>query len=355
MKRTTEILRVLSKDGITLEGKLDLPQGQQADKLVIFVNGSGPNTYDNRRDKGDGTQFLFYDLFAQEFCKRGAAFFRYSTRGCFPSEEAPFYCRIDETAYQTYCPNTSVLDLEQWGNFLLEDKRLKGAKIYLLGWSEGTMIAPLVAIRGNLKVSALLLAGYANDKMEEVLDWQQSGESDLVFYRQYFDYDGDGKISREEYEQDRFGLRSFLGNPRFEDLDKNSDGFLDVSDFADLNRDTKQAVFSAIERGDDDWLRENYPVRLTTNWFYGHRKLAPNRETLLSVEQPIHIFHGEFDANVPVSGARAICEAFEAAGKKNLTLHIYPSAAHTLNYEKFLYTGEPSRELSDIFNAVTLC
>lgn len=52
---------------------------------------------------------------------------------------------------------------------LKKNEKLKNAKIVLLGWSEGTIIAPLVAERNNVEISSLMLAGYCNEKCRTLL------------------------------------------------------------------------------------------------------------------------------------------------------------------------------------------
>lgn len=110
--RTTETMSIISRDGHKLIGKLDLPAQTPVSRLVVFVNGSGPNTCDNKRDKGDGSCFNFYDLLAKELTDRGIGFFRYSTRGCTERDQPPFYCTIDWEEYGTYNPGTCVADIE---------------------------------------------------------------------------------------------------------------------------------------------------------------------------------------------------------------------------------------------------
>ena len=139
--QTTELWQVTAEDGYTLTGKLDLPAGEVR-RLVVFINGSGPNTYDNTRQLDETTTYNYFDLFAERLTAGGTAFFRWSTRGCTPGDEPPLYTDIDEAAYQTYVPENSIRDAETVVRALREDERLANCPLTLLGWSEGTMIAP---------------------------------------------------------------------------------------------------------------------------------------------------------------------------------------------------------------------
>lgn len=349
----SEVRTITAYDGYQLQGKLNVPHRGKVEQLVVFVNGSGPNTYDNRRSTGS-MEFNYFDFFAQHFAREGAAFFSSSTRGVTPGDTAPLFANIDETGYQTYTPQNVVQDTESIIRALQQDERLKDAKIYLLGWSEGTMIAPKVAQRGNVRVDGLLLAGYVNGTMEETLEWQQTGGSSMVVYCQYFDYDGDGAVSQAEYEEDRYQVKAALGlaEVAFSELDLDKNGRLESADFAAMLADTKEALFSAIERRDDQWLAENYGVRLTSNWFWNHRAFTPNRDMLLELDLPISIFQGEADANVSVQQSRDIKAAFDQAGKQNLTLHTYAGADHDLNFAYYLATGSLPQGFVDLFHSL---
>ena len=111
LDRDTTLLTHNAADGVTLTGKLDLPAGEVR-RLVVFINGSGPNTYDNTRQLDENTTYNYFDLFAERLTAGGTAFFRWSTRGCTPGGEPPLYTDIDEAAYQTYVPENSIRDAE---------------------------------------------------------------------------------------------------------------------------------------------------------------------------------------------------------------------------------------------------
>lgn len=346
----SQIITVETFDGLSFEGKLRLPEGG-ADKLVIYVNGSGPNTYDNHRESGE-LKFNYFDLFAQRFTAEGAAFFSYNTRGVTPGTEPPYFADIDEEAYQTYIPSNEVKDVVSIIRRLTALPELAEAKVYLLGWSAGTIVAPLAALEGEARVDGLLLAGYCNETMADTLEWQQTGGSAMVLYKAYFDVDGDGRISESEYAGDPYGVSQALGGAAFAELDVTGDGYLDREDLSVLLKDTREAVFKAFDGGDDQWLNENYGVRLTSAWFTDYRRLAPNKETLLKLDLPIHIFQGGLDANTPVEDTYAIEESFRAAGKENLKIHVFGDHDHDLNYLLYPMEGAVSEGLQAIFDTV---
>ncbi len=347
-KTLTEFMSFTAFDGYTLEGKLNLPaNSSEIRKLVIFVNGSGPNTYNNRRTLGD-EEFNYFDVFAEQLNQEGIAFLRTNTRGVSIGNTPPMFDQIEEEAYKTYTPQNVVQDHETIIASLKQDPRFEHTKIYLLGWSEGTMIAPAVAARGNVPVDGLLLAGYCNQTMDEILAWQNSGESSMIFYRQYFDYNEDGIVNQAEYEEDRYQLKEYLG-ATFEEIDQNQNGEIDAPDFEVMLRPFKTALYEAIDNRDDAWLKDNYSVRLTSNWFLAHRDFTPNRVTLPSLNLPVHIFHGTYDANVPVQQVYDIEKTFRELGKTNLTTHVYQKADHDLNYTNYLTTGELPEGFADIF------
>lgn len=349
---TVAVRTIPSFDAYPLEGRLYLPPDQSPRALVIYINGSGPNTNQNTRQLSANTTFSYFDLVASGFNEVGAAFFSYSTRGVTASDTPPFYHTIDPQAYQTYLPEHSVQDVAAIVRALRTDSRLHDCPIYLLGWSEGTMIAPKVA--QLVPVDGLLLAGYVNGTMQQALDWQQTGGSSMVTYCLYFDADGDGKVSQVEYENDRYGVRPALGLEQvaFPELDADGDGQLTASDFATLLAPSRQTLYDAIARSDDAWLAENYPVRLTSAWFHAHAYFTPNRDMLTELDLPIIIFQGQADANVPVQDTLDIQAQFAALGKDNLTIHLYPNADHDLNFASYLSTGIWPQAWCDLFAAV---
>jgi len=357
---THEILEMSSFDGYILKGRLVLPEGKDSiSKLVIFVNGSSANTYLNRR-----VGFNFFDTFADEFSDLGIAFFSYNTRGVSLGDSPPMFYEINEEGYQTYLPLNQVEDIFYMINALKENERLKDCKVYLLGASEGTIIAPLVAEKYPDAVDALFLWGYANQNMKDVLIWQNSGGSSMVWYRAHFESDAQGRIDKESYEADPNSvIASILGNAAFNDLDVNNDGYLDEKDFTVIMAEsigfTIDDILSAIEKKDDMWLRNNYGlmdgvsyIPLTSAWFLEHFSLRSNMDVLPLLDLPVYIFHGTLDQNVDVRGVFQIYEKFRELEKTNLTINVFENHDHNLNYFDIILYNTMPEGLQAIFDAI---
>lgn len=163
------LLEINAVDGYPLEAMLSIPD-EKPQKFILYANGSGPNTYNIKRQNADGTFFNYHDFFANEFTCLNIGYCRYSTRGVTDGKNAPYFSDIDDAQYGTYLPHNSVSDIECIIKYIRSE--YPGVSVYLLGWSEGTIISPIVALNGNVKIDGLLLCGYCNENLRETLIWQ---------------------------------------------------------------------------------------------------------------------------------------------------------------------------------------
>jgi len=338
-----EVIKFTLFDGETVEGKLSLPPtAAKIQEIVIFVHGTGPATYDNHRKFGQ-LEFNYLDYFADEFNRRGIAFFTYNKRGVTRGETPPSFEKIDRDKYRKVVPSVEVRDIAAYISTLRRDKRLRNAKVILLGWSEGTTLASLAAQDKTNRVSALFLNGYLNDNLADVIKWQNNGGSSMVNLRAAFDTDKDGAISRAEYESTEKNPAAFrtgaMQNTKFEQLDLDKDASITTADFAALLKPRYDAIFAAIERGDDDWIWNNY-FHVSTAWLKEHFALEANKDRLLRLKLPIYIFHGTADANTPVEGVYDLRKRFDRAGKKNLHEYIFAGHNHDLNFVDWVLRKE---------------
>jgi len=353
----SEIIKVRLSDGETIDGKLVLPKdSSNVQMIVIFVHGTGPNTYLNKRKIGN-IEFNYFDLFADEFTRRGIGFFTYNRRGVEISDKPPMYDIIDSIKYAKYLPSTEVVDIESIISCLRKDSRLKQSKIALLGASEGTIIASMVADRRAERVDALLLFGYANENLFDIIKWQFSGVSSIINLRKFFDVNKDNIISREEYESTDsmavIGRTKVLKNVSFDALDVVKDNTLDFRDFASKTANYYEYLLKMIDSGNDAWIWKNY-FKVTSRWLKEHFQLEANKTRLLRIDIPIYIFHGIDDSNVPIDGVYDIQSKFKEANKTNLKCFFYEGHNHDLNYLDWPLKHHISNGLNSIFNTSEL-
>jgi pimeloyl-ACP methyl ester carboxylesterase len=277
-------------------------------------------------------------LFANEFNNRGIAFFTYNRRGVTIGNTPPYYDSVDMEKYRKYLPSVETEDIAAIISGLKLDKRLLNAKVVLLGWSEGTILAAMVADKKKSAVDALLLAGYANDNIFDIIRWQNSGEPSILNIKKYFDADHNGVISRQEYESTEKAPTSLrtgsFRNARFEQIDVDKDSVVSSGDFKIINGPRLKAIMDAYDRKDGDWIWKNY-FRVTIEWLTEHQSLEANRTRLPRLEIPIYIFHGEDDANASVKGVYGIRDIFAEKQKSNLQCFVFKGHNHDLNFLDF--------------------
>lgn len=156
------------------------------------------------------------------------------------------YVNVDEEKYKSYLPSMSIEDIEVVVSYFKSQDKFKNAKVILLGFSEGSTIAPIVALNGKVKIDGLLLAGYSNENMKTTLEWQLTCGSSMVNMCKWFDYDNKGYITKADFKEDRYKVRkTYLKNKWFWCYDVNHDGIIDRKDFEIQLKNYKNKVFKA--------------------------------------------------------------------------------------------------------------
>ena len=350
--RAQEIVRIPSFDQVIIEGRLHVPASGYINKIVIDVPSSGPHTYENRRQLGRSTVFKYHDYFMDEFARRGIAYFSYSTRYTVPdSTTPPNYDKVDKERFFSYTPSIKVKDLEAVVAFLKKDSRLASSRFAILGFSEGTILATMLAERKRVSVDGLFLAGVPTEDTYSTIQWQLSGQSSMINYRRFFDTNKDKIIQRAEFEAADPRARARVGGKSFTELDVNADSVLTADDFQQILASYRQQVFAAIDANDNEWIWSSF-FRVGAPWIKEHRAIEPNRTRILRLDLPIYLFHGTDDASCPVEGVVELQRRAQELEKRNIHVLVFPNHDHSLEFLGWVVTRSLPDGLKAVFDAI---
>jgi len=354
----SEILSITSTDGYVFQSRLTMPDGDgEVAAIVIDAGTSGPNTFLMTRYTPGIGQWNYFDFWANEFVNNGVAFLSSNTRGVTPNSNPPGFLQIDEAGYLTYLPSNVVEDVYHMIRTVQSNPRLANAQIFLLGMSEGAVIASLFEETHPGMADALFMIGTPMTNMYDVVRWQGSGENVMMVLRTLFETDEYGRITQEAFYAGPW--ETYMGAP-FQALDLNQDGFFTAEDLRMVwalqglpsHMYNPDIMLDAIRRGDDEWIRVNYPVLLTSKWFLEHFDLRSNMELLPELDLPIYIFHGTLDMSVYVGYVVELYELLNEIGRSNITINIFPGHDHDLDWNLPAFHGEMSDGIRAVLDAV---
>jgi pimeloyl-ACP methyl ester carboxylesterase len=347
-----EVVRIPSFDGETIEGRLDIPSLGFKNTIVIDIPSSGPQTYENMRRVGRNTIFKYHNFYRDEFSRRGIAYFSYSTRYTLPDPaNPPNYDKVEKEKFFSYTPSVKLKDLEEIVRFLKKDARLASSRFILLGFSEGAIIAAMLAEGRRVPVDALFLAGTPTDNAYETIRWQLSGKSSMINFRKFFDSNKDRVIQKAEYEEADPRAIARAGGKSFSELDRNADSVLTEEDFRLILAPQLGQILAAVEKGDNEWIWNSF-FRVGTPWIKEHRTLEPNKARIMKLELPVYLFHGSDDANCPVEGIMQIQKEAQEKNKRNIRVFIFPGHDHTLEFLGWVVTKSLPDGLKALFQEI---
>ncbi len=110
-------------------------------------------------------------------------------------------------------------------------------------------------------------------------------------------------------------------------------GHYGTEELSHASRPRRDAILKAVDERNDAVLWQAFPgVNLSSAYLLDDWNGPPTHVTLLKLDIPIAIFHGELDGTVSMEGVREAEKAFRAAGKTNLVARAYPGHDHDLNW-----------------------
>jgi len=335
-----------SQDGQELFGKLTVPDGVTRAPVVLMIQTAEAQTADSRV-QGPRGSIDFFDLYRRELAAMGVAFFSYEGRGIRLGDKPPRYVAIDRALFNTATLERKVQDAMAAVQTLKSRPDIDGSRILLTGVSEGTLLAAETASRMPKDVKALALSSVVTDIREAVKFMMTDGA--FLQHQRFWDVNNDGRITAEEFEADRLGVRR-AAKLEFASLDANGDGVYTPED----RRIVAKSLLAAADAGDADavwngFLKASTAVELPDGWLKDHFA-HPDIWTFLSqLDMPIGMFHGEIDGNTPVAGVRRLQQQATAAGKTKIEFHYFADEEHSLGGLDFFLKGAPSDGYKELF------
>lgn len=328
------IINFVAADDFPLEAKLTLPADRDGPVPVVFyLHGAGARSYDNpyRYTDADGAPHIgfYFDALSREFARRGIAFFRMSKRGCVALPEAP-WMRFDQAVFKTATPSVLLSDYQAGLAALRERPEINATRIIFFGSSEGTRLAPQLALSSPDGVIGLVLQSYAADNAHDTIVWQNT-VGPWRNIQHLIPAARDGTLTRAEFDDAVTATPSLAQSLPFDTFDADRNGEITADEMATIVRPRLDAILSAVEQEDDALLARllgNLSAAYLREWW----NAEPTSALLLKLNLPIAIFHGKLDGTCRVEGVQETQKALLDAGRGDVLVKLYPTSNHDLDW-----------------------
>jgi len=276
--------------GLTLSGTLALPEGTtEPVPAVLFIHGSGPI---DRDGNAPGMKMDAYRQLAHALASAGIGSLRYDKRGSGQSQGA------SEKASK----NDLVDDARAALAALRAAEGIDPQRCFLIGHSEGSYLAPVIAIE-DPDLAGLVLLGAAAQSLDQVTRWQVESLAQMQGM-------GDDEVAETLAQQDQY--IAFV---------KESSG-----EWGDYSVEKLQQAMPWL---DEEAARQLLATPLSLAWLREHYLDNP-LDAIRRVSCPVLILNGEKDLQIPAAEAELLRTTLEEAGNEDVTTLILPDLNHLL-------------------------
>jgi uncharacterized protein len=326
-------------NGVKTNAQLTLPAvGKGPFPGVLLIHGSGAH------DKNETLAYIlkhrptppkpFWQI-AQYLSERGFAVLRYDKRGIGANKTI-----LNSNVWGNLTANQLKQDAEKALNVLMQQPEVDPKRITLIGHSEGTIIAPRVAIDNTTKVKNIVLMGVAAQNLRNIIYFQIAYQP-LLFVKQIIDKDHDGALSLSEVAS------------RINDSAADATTKAEANSLIDKDNKTGQYVWEPGLDADKDgilnidkelkpWLESNvlasFPTGKCTSlepcriWLKSVFALQPNLNVIGNLSSnSILILNGENDSLTPIQQAYLLQQRLTELNHPDHTLITYPGLGHSFS------------------------
>jgi len=331
-------------NGVKTNAQLTYPTvGKGPFPGVLLIHGSGANDMNGTlgfvHKNGPKPLTPLWQI-AKYLSERGFAVLRYDKRGIGAN------WTINQNVWGNATINDLIQDSKKALNVLIQQPKVDPKRISIIGHSEGTIIAPRVAIDNSTKVKNIILMGPAAQNLRDILRYQ-AVDLPTEYATQVLDKNHTGLISIQQISKDPFRY-SFILNL----LVPHSvlDTFLrtkntEVISNALVNKfgnNTMKAGYISIDKQFKPSLIKGFENLTTFNlfkcknlegcpvWYRSHFSMIPNLSVIGNVSKStgILIVGGDNDTETPVQQAFLLQQRLTDVNHPDHTLITYPNLGH---------------------------
>jgi len=338
-------------NGVKTNAQLTYPAiGKGPFPGVLMITGSGAEDMNSSAifihiDNTTGTKIYpptpFFQI-AEYLSDRGFVTLRYDKRGIGENHTI-----VDSNVWG----NMTISDLVQDANkalaVLIQQPEVDANRITVLGHSEGTVIAPRVAIDYPDKVKNIVLMGAAAQNISEIIDFQMV-TLPLLYAKEVLDVNHNGLLSVQEASED-LTFQSIIGgnlsliltqqnlqngtmSPKPE-YNPNNDAYINIETelkpvLIELAKSFSSPLSSSIPSSESSEKCTN--LEGCRIWYNSSIAFEPNLNTISKVRSntSILILNGENDTQTPVEGAFLLQQKLTQINHPDHTLITYPDLGH---------------------------
>jgi pimeloyl-ACP methyl ester carboxylesterase len=348
-----ETVRIPMDDGWVAEGELSYPRGTTGPlPAVVLLHGSGKNDMNQTLAPGVST----FPSIAQAANRQGFAVLRFNKRGVIGV--GPKLTEDPRYLYPAKPFEQIIRDAAAAVRFAQGLKRVDGKRVFLLGHSEGTVVAGNLSadpkVYGIRTPAGVIAMGVVGGTVRDTLYYQAIGTL-LGRLHEQFDFDGDGRLTAAEATAGLIGQPApIAGQLRAALLDGDRiNAALDTDHDGTLAIDTEVEAAQRAAGGFDKFPDIPGAPRGFADYLSDFGRFTMPAGTLPRYAGPVLLLNGETDIQTRVRAAITVDARLTAAGNRDHRLIVYPRTGHMMNVtDKYDPTfGAPDRAVVDDIGA----
>ncbi len=343
-------------DGIKTNAQLSYPAtGKGPFPAVLLVQGSGALDMNETLTKNSKP---FWEI-SQYLSERGFAVLKYDKRGVGES-----YTILNPNVWGNNTVNDQIQDGKKALNVLVQQPEVDPNRISILGHSEGTLYAPIVAMDNSTRVKNIILMAVLAQNPTKDVEYYQDVSLPLEYAMQVLDKNRTGSISIQYIVMDPF-LKNFLLSPSvLHTNDTKAMAAALIKNFGtsgSINIDTQLKPY--LIKGYENITAFNLLKCDTVGICPILWKSLSNMPTSLSSignvsnSTGILMLNGENDAQTPVQQAFLLHQRLNEVNHTDHTLITYPDLGHAFYPSSKWQTGFGPMEpdvLADLYSWLEL-